>query len=178
MRIVCAALVSVTLGACQTPRGVIDTATAVSQLSTKLNGAVSDYVAASNAKRVDDEKQLAEAQQDSALRIAANDNQFKILDLSTRDERTRTIVSSLRTTVVVTTPVSQAFARASAQGRLAAEFGNNTFDPGPLTQIATTAGDLAKPRDLKDELIALGTFSQQVYDELKAAQADAGSRNP
>jgi hypothetical protein len=179
MRVVYSLFVSLTLAltACQTPGGVIDTATSVSQLATKLNGAVSDYVSASNTKRVEDEKSLAQAQHDSALRTAANDDQFKILDLSTRDERARAIVAALRTTVVVT-PVSQQSITASEQARLATEFGNNSFDPGPLTQVATATGELAKLRDLKDELVIFGTFSKQVYDELKAAKQDLDSSKP
>ena len=177
MRILSCLFVSLALTACQTPRGVIDTSTAVSQLATKLNGAMSDYVSVSNAKRVDDENRLAQAQQETLLRTAANDDQFKILDLSTRDERTRDIVNALRTAVVVT-PVSKQSATSSEAARLATEFGINSFDSGPLTQIATTAGDLAKPKDLKEELLAFGTFSKQVYDELESAQQAAQSSKP
>ncbi len=173
MRILCYAVVSLGLGACQTPSGVIDTAGAVSQMATKLDGAVSDYVAASNANRADDESRLALDEQQSVRRIAENADQFKILDL-TVNKHTRSFIAALRTTVAVSSGPQQAIA-VSAQARLASEFGQNTFDSAPLTRIATTAGALAKPLDLKEELVTFGTFSKQVYDELKSVKSAAGS---
>ena len=155
------------MAGCQTPAGVIDTAQAVSKMTTQLNGAVSDYVTASNARRVADEMRVAATEDESQRRATITADRFKILDMSVSQDL-RALIADWRTPVQVDEGPSM-----SAQTRLAQQFGENSFDKGPLTQVATLTGALAKPLSTKDQLMAFGLFSRQVYDDLKAAQTAA-----
>jgi hypothetical protein len=168
---------AVTLGClvgCQTPSGVIDTATVVAKLTVQLNGTVADYVAASNAQRTHDEQRLMLEQQEAARQTAANADQFEVLSLA-GDERARALLSALRAPIEPTPVTSQAIASQSANSALAQQLGKNSFDTAPLTQVATTVGALAKPLDGHDQLSALLSFSQQVYGDMKTMNASTAS---
>jgi hypothetical protein len=155
------------LTGCQTPGGVVDTAQAVSKMSTQLNGALADYVTASNARRIADEMRLATEEQESQRRASLNADQFKILDMSV-DDNLRGLIADWRAPVQADEGSSM-----STHARLAQQFGENSYDKGPLTQVAILTGSLAKPLAAKDQLMAFGMFSKQVYDDLKAAESAA-----
>jgi hypothetical protein len=155
------------LSGCKTPGGVVETAQVVSKMSTQLNAAVADYVTASNARRNADEMRLASEEEESQRRSAINADEFKILEISTNEDL-RGLVGQWREPVE-----TDQGPPLSAHARLAQQFGQNTYDQGPLTQVATLTGALAKQTNTKDQLMALGLFSKQVYDDLKTAQNTA-----
>jgi hypothetical protein len=174
MKYLLGAVILASVAACQTPSGVIDTASVVSKLTVQLNGTVADYVAANNAQRTLDEQRLVLEQQQAARQAAANADQFEILTLA-GDDRARALLSALRAPIAPTPVNSQAAATQAGTSALAQQLGKNSFDTAPLTQVATTVGALAKPLDTHDQLSALVSFSQQVYGDMKTMNASTAS---
>jgi hypothetical protein len=175
MRNLCWAVLLVSLVGCQTPGSITDTAAIVSKLTVQLNGSVADYVSAANTERARDEQRLVLDQQQSARKAAANADQFQILSFA-GDDRARTLLTALRAPVEPYTIASPAAASQADLQTLAKQLGKNTFDTGPLTQIATTTGTLAKPLDKGDQLNALLSFSQVVYGDLKTLNAGTAAK--
>ncbi len=172
-RFICIAAAAALAG-CQTPSGVVDTASLVSKMTTQLNSKISDYVAASNTARQNDVRRLSLTQEATARQTAANADQFKVLDLA-GDQRTHALLTGLQGPIAEPGDANAASA-ATARARLTKEFGQNTFDTAPLTGVATAVGALGKPRDSKDELATFGAFSKQVYDDLKVTTTETQNK--
>ncbi|HVO00735.1 MAG TPA: hypothetical protein VMT54_00965, partial [Candidatus Cybelea sp.] len=151
-----------------------DTATLVSKMTTQLNGKVSDFVAASNAARQADARRLSQEREQTARGAGANADQFAVLDLA-GDKATHALLVGLQGPVPDLTTATTGVA-AAQQAQLAKEFGKNTYDAGPLTAVAQTVGEIAKPKDAKEQLTTFFAFSKEIYGDLTKAKKEAESK--
>jgi hypothetical protein len=173
MRALIPLMLTVVLCGCQTPAGVRQTATLVSTLSTKLNGQISNYVSAGNDARQDDAQRLATIEEQSNRRVAANADQFKVLDLA-GDTRSKMLLAGLQSPVAQFN-ASGAGTDGSIDSSLRQAFGQNTYDSAPLKNEAAATGALGKPLDSQQTLTALFSFAKAVNDDL-AANASATTK--
>ena len=161
-RWIAAALPVVSLCACGTPDSVKTTAALTAKLSTQMNGQLNDYVNAQNEVRDAD-----------ANRLAAMHAQTDFLDRADKDEIAILALANSRASGILSAVDA---ATADAPGiaddalylkALHARYGKNSFDGAPLSDIAKIAGSIATPPNTRDQVQALATFGQQIYDDLK-----------
>ncbi len=163
------------LAGCQTPQGIVDTASLVAKISTQMNGEFTDYVSKQNVVRDEDVTRLAEMYARTDRLAAANQDQFDILRLASDDETNR-VLDGIKASRIEEPGIGDKASVVIYSKALQTEFGKNSFDDGPLKSVSSAAGSIAAPGDIKGQIISLGTFANQVYDDMKKSNAEKSGK--
>jgi hypothetical protein len=161
------------LGACATPRPVVDTAVIVAKMSSDMDTSLKSYVGSLNKVRKADAKRLQDLHNDGEKVGRAMRDEVQIMTLA--DDAAALKVMSGLTKVVVAEADPLRPAAITVSGITT---GPAAFDGAPLKTVAQIAGDIAKPQGVTEQFKVLLSFAQTVNADLEKATTDNQNTKP